>query len=879
MRIDRIRLKNFCGVAETEVRFAASGVTLIHGPNETGKSTLMKGIDILFDHRDDSRREEVRQTKPVNRDVGSEVEADVQIGDYHFTYFKRFHKDRETVLTIHAPAAESLVGREAHERVQQILAGSVDTALWQALRILQGGTLELPALHDQRALSEALDRAAGQAKSGEKENALFEAVYSEYSLYFTDTGREKEVPVGQARRRATEAAENERNLQVGLNELEEDIGHFAALEKLVVTSKRSLAGLDAAQAKAQAAWDAVSKLAENVERANSVRQLADQVLQAAKAAHRLRTEMIGQVAESFEKVETAKAHSAKTTVALESATATLNTGRIKRDAAVAAASQCEIEERLRRADLELRDEQFELVRLEERRQHVMGADAAAEAASAVLSTTRITNQRREKIRDAEIKLKTEQGILNVASPQLTITALESIEVSLGGESLKLAAGQIRSVSVSGPVSATISHMAELRVEPGTSAETLSRAVADAETALSRACAEAGVASPAEAEAAWTALLDAKRTVADRDRIVKEHLRDLTREKLDECIKAARAKIEAYLRSRNSGAEIPETSAECKVLLQAATKAASEAKAAHKNAEAVFAEIQEHHSKCREDHAGSAATLTREQQDYDHAVARLEADRKRCSDEDLRNQLTLVESKAKAAAEQFELAESVFKGADPETAKAMYESAAMASKNAKDQCDARERELLVLRTKLDLAGDAGLAEALAEAKRARFEADDFLHRLMRRAGAAKLLYETLLSERETMRQAYVAPLRDGIERLGRHVFGPTLRVNIDERLQVVSRTVDGITVPIEHLSTGAQEQIGLLVRLVAASMVSRDGGVPLVLDDALGATDEGRLEAMGAVLRVASQNFQTIILTCAPERYVHVGAEVLVAMRQ
>ena len=76
---------------------------------------------------------------------------------------------------------------------------------------------------------------------------------------------------------------------------------------------------------------------------------------------------------------------------------------------------------------------------------------------------------------------------------------------------------------------------------------------------------------------------------------------------------------------------------------------------------------------------------------------------------------------------------------------------------------------------------------------------------------------------------------------------------------------------------AQEQLGLLVRLAVASMVSKDGGVPLVLDDALGSTDESRLEAMGAVLRVASQDIQTIILTCTPERYVHVAAEVTTAM--
>ena len=40
---------------------------------------------------------------------------------------------------------------------------------------------------------------------------------------------------------------------------------------------------------------------------------------------------------------------------------------------------------------------------------------------------------------------------------------------------------------------------------------------------------------------------------------------------------------------------------------------------------------------------------------------------------------------------------------------------------------------------------------------------------------------------------------------------------------------------------------LICAMVRLAAVSKDGGVPLVLDDALGSTDEGRLEAMGAVL--------------------------------
>jgi hypothetical protein len=870
-------LKNFCGVTETEVKFAPTGVTIVHGPNEAGKSTLMYGINVLFDHRDDSRKEEVRLTKPVNRDMGSEVEADVEIGQHRFTYFKRFHKDKETQLTIHAPRAESLVGREAHERVQQILSGSVDTALWQALRIVQGRNLEMPELHDQPALAQALDRVAGQAKSGEKEEALFEATYSEYNRYFTDTGKEKEDPIGQARTRATEAAEKERGLLAQLKEVEEDVDRFAMLERLVAMLKRSLAGLEAAQQKALAAWDAVSKLAEKVEHAKSVHQLADQAMQAAKNAVQQRNEMSSLVKAAAQNVEDATAQNARTFAALAAAMEALSLARVTRDTASATASQRDDEERMRRADHEYRDEEFELVRMEERLEHIRKADTAAAAASAVVAATMITEKLRARIRSAEIELKTAQGILNSASPQFTIKALKSLPLVINGAPQTFNAGEVRVVPVSEPVSATIANIVELRVEPGTSAETLRQVVSDAESALASACAKAGVANPEEAEAAWTALQDAMRTVADRDRIAKEHLRDLTREELGEHIKIAKAKVQAYRAKRSSDLALPASSEEGKMLLELAAKAAADARRTLQEAEAVFAQVQEHHAKCREDHAANTALLEQAKKDHALAVERLEGERKRCSDDDLVSSLASAEATTKSALESFKATEDSFGNTDPGSARAILDTSGSALKRAQDQCEEQDRELLVLRTKLDLVGDKGLAEALAEAQRVAFEAKDSLDRLMRRAAAAKLLYETLRAEREAMRRAYVDPLREGIERLGRHVFGPTLRVEVDENLQVVSRTVDGVTVSLGQLSTGAREQMGVLVRLAAASMVSKDGGVPLVLDDALGSTDEGRLESMGAVLRIASQDIQTIILTCAPERYVHVGAQVSVAM--
>ena len=115
----------------------------------------------------------------------------------------------------------------------------------------------MPTLHDQRALSEALDLAAGQARAGDKENALIEAAASEYATYYTDKGKEKEVPLVKARSQAESALARERRLQADLNALEEDIVRHAELERSLVTLRRSLADLEAAKERAQETWEKV----------------------------------------------------------------------------------------------------------------------------------------------------------------------------------------------------------------------------------------------------------------------------------------------------------------------------------------------------------------------------------------------------------------------------------------------------------------------------------------------------------------------------------------------------------------------------------------------------------------------------------------------
>src|SRR6185312_8230221 len=193
MKLHRLVLTNYRGVTHREIEFPDQGVVVVCGANEVGKSSMIEALDLLLESKDRSTKKEVKQVKPTNTDVGSEVAAEISSGPYRFVYHKRFHKKCETELTILAPRRQQLTGDEAHDRVRSMLAETVDNDLWHAQRVLQAGSTAAVNLSGCDALSRALDVAAAKsdtdaALSG-TEPLLIERIDAEYARYFTPTGR------------------------------------------------------------------------------------------------------------------------------------------------------------------------------------------------------------------------------------------------------------------------------------------------------------------------------------------------------------------------------------------------------------------------------------------------------------------------------------------------------------------------------------------------------------------------------------------------------------------------------------------------------------------------------------------------------------------
>ncbi len=876
MRLLRVELRNYRGVAEREVTFAPTGVTIVEGPNEIGKSSMAEAIDRVLEELDSTSKRRIVATRPVDRDVGPEVSIEVETGPYAFRYHKRFLRDRRTELTIVRPRSEQLVGREAHERVRAMLAETVDVALWKALRIQQGSAVGQASLADQSSLSAALDRAAGEAPAGDEERSLVELARAEYLGYWTETGRRKQAWSEQDR--AVESAQEDiARTQAALRQIEADVEASARLEaevrRLIERREKQLERVTQHDERLQH----LSKLEADVTaieaRRDAARALANEARRNAEARRQTVAEL-GAATVDAERLTTRADAEAPAREAVEVRVATaesaLATARATRDQAQAGAL-------LRRDDLSFVRDRRDLALLEQRKARVDAALAALQSAERTLAANPVDDASLDAIRTQHLGVERARARLDAGRPLVGVEALADIDGQLDGTSFRLASGKRLDRRVEESLVLTVPGVLVLRVAGGPVGDPAVAELRTEEATLAQLCRRVGAVDVSDAERLGRIRRQAEEERAEQRRILDDHLQGLTPEALEAELVALRARIAQFGTERASDPLVAVGEDGARAASEEADRGLADAEqalgAAEREAEAARAKLADVRATARE--------LAVEQRLATEKVERLEgslaADRAEVADEDLDRRRQESESVELGLEDDLRRALDELEREGPEQVRTTVANAKEALATADTELRTAQDQLLEVETRLRDHGEDGLAESLDTAVAAAALAERDREQYQRRAAARKLLYETLRSERESARRAYVAPLRERIENLGSYVFGTGFGVQLDDELRIVSRTLGGQTVPFESLSVGAQEQLGLITRLACAMIVAPDGGVPLILDDALGNSDPQRLEAMGAVLAVAGRHGQIIVLTCQPDRYQHIGGATIVRL--
>lgn len=882
MRLRRMVLRDFRGVTESDVVLLddeRDAVTIVQGPNEVGKTSLVEALDLLFRRKHDSTAQDVDAVRPRGRDADPEVVAEIETGPYVFAYRKRFATTRHglTELEITAPAHEQLTGGEAHDRAEAILAETIDVDLWEALRIVQGAELDRVELAAARSLATALESTSPATAIGERELDLLQRVRDEHQTYFTKAGGPRKLIV-EARERVEGAERTRDDLAAKLDGLESDIERIAALERDLPERERHLAESEARVGELEDALAEVADLERTRKEHASALEAAETRVESTAERHRTREELATRERVTAERLPELERNAAATAEELDGAAATLADAREALEDARKARRETEQRAELRRRDVDHLDDVRELARLTELQERLTGANETIAQATATIERIRVTDELLERLRDADRQVAIAANRVDVATPELTVEAEDGpVTVEVDDEETEVTADGPWSRRASEPVTLRFPGTARVTVDPGERAEDATAALDEAQRAHRALLDEAGVDDLDAAEEALRRRRDAeaRRTAAEAQR--EEALGERSVDELETELATRRERIADHAGQRPDDPPLPSDVDEARRLRDEADSSLEQARATEEEAAREHERARDRHEQLREASHTATVELRLAREEAERVRDRLAAERAETPDDELAEALTTARTEAEEAEEALRAAESRLEEASPDEVRTLADNARATVASARDELRAAQDELVELRARVGERGGEGLfdqhAEAEAELERARAD----LRALERRAAAAERLHASLERHHAAARERYVGPLREQIVRLGRILHGADFDVELDEELRIARRTLDGLTLDFEDLSHGAKEQLDLIARLACSILIADDGGGPLIVDDTLGSADPDRLERMGAILRTAGKHCQVIVLTCYPDRYRHVGGARVVQL--
>ena len=858
MRLHRLTLRGFRGIHDKTVEFAAAGVTVLQGRNEAGKSTFMEALRFLRIHKAGSKRAEIRAVQPVGLDVAPEVEAELSSGPYQLVYSKRWLRGPKTELRVTEPKPEQLTGDDAHDRFLAILTETTDEGLFEALEIVQGASLGQAELAQLPALRRALDTADSAPESYQD---LLAAVDSEYSLYFTPTGRptgayrSSEEEVNELRqqvaalelrsreidqltdrydRTSAELASLLANREQALKtnqQLERQDRALEDLRTVEETARRAVGEAEASLAQAQ------RRLVERHELEASVTALGQEARACRDAAHHLAEQESRAVAVLDTTAEALAAAGAEEAALRQALTTTETQVRRVRDV---------------REGQELRKV---LERVEEQEKRLAEALSRVEA-----NPTSSDDLRRLENLDIECRVARESWA--VAAPVMELDVLGDVRLD-GSE---LAHGSHGPMPIADMEVEVPGHV-RIRLVAGTAGKQAEEKARRAADELAEALKVLGAADVAEARRVAEKRADASRQVDAAREALKHLLGDRTKAELEARTRALGEKTEVQLPDL---AELTVTLADLREQLPEAEARSQEAQDAVASARTWHGSLREEWIRADAQAEAVQARLSEAQQRWESALAGI-------PDSELQAAVTAAQTELSRREEALKAATAQLLAADADSLKLRLENSHRVVERLREEHQELRDELAGTSALLADRLEEGVYDQLQEAT-AHLEAAEERHESRGRAArAVQRLRETLLRHRDEAQLRYVGPFRERIETLGRAIFGPGLTLEVAPELRLASRTLDGVTVPFDSLSTGAREQLSLLGRLACAQLVQPGEGVPVIIDDALGFSDPERLSRLGAVLNQVGESAQIIILTCQPERFRNIGNAHVVRM--
>ncbi len=500
MRIHRITLRNFRGVEKADVEFDTSGVTIIEGRNEIGKTSLADAFMLLLDSKDSSGTQVIRDIQPIGQDVPPFAEGELTLGPHRLIYRKQWLKEKKTELEIKGPESAQLTGEAAHNRMTELLDAHTDPTLFRALRYQQGIAITQASLEHASSLEAALDAAAGGGGGPSDiggHDALLERVETERLRYFTDKGavptarKSKAAQAEELRAQADEARDRIRRLDAAAE-------RQLQIERELIELAERAPEIEQQIADTSKAVQAVEGVERQLERAAHAAETTEAALRVATSSHQARAALVATAEAAQATLAKFEADLAAAAPGLDAAEQAVAAATAARGEAAIALEQVEGEAAGRRGLAELLELRLQRDQFSERLKRVEAADVIIAEAERFLSGCSIDDAKLSDIDTAATNVAVAKGRAESGQPHIALEALRPVQMIVDGDRVDATPGKPVEVTVAGRFEAEIGDLARIIVTRPHADGDAETALRDAQQTLDRMLADANASSPAHA---------------------------------------------------------------------------------------------------------------------------------------------------------------------------------------------------------------------------------------------------------------------------------------------------------------------------------------------------------------------------------------------
>lgn len=892
MRIISVTLRNCRLHRELKVEFDPAR-TLIGGPNEAGKSTLIEAVHRALFLKAKGNTEHHRALNSSLHPGHPEVELAFAAGGVTYHLKKRFGPAGTVTL---APSNGVLLSGDAAEselaRVLSVEAGLTGKAIsvqWAHLWVWQGQAGDDPSAHATAQQSGLLQRLQ-QMGSGA---ALQSELDARVAKHFADA-KEQIYTQAEKPKAGSELERAERILALAQEELDRAHERLRKLDsagadlesasRVLSASSASLAALEKQQEETEAKVQQLGELRQKeAEQAPAAAQaaarhgeleVANRQIIAMRVDISELEESLKPQNEALKQLQEASQEAKGKVAAAENAhgvaSEVVRAARLRHELASAHTvllEKTEIHTKLSDKERKVSLHRRDLAKLEE--------DLA--------KLPKVDKPKLNKIQKLETECSNARAALQAMATGLEVIAADT-PVRAGSQSIEVGARQILTEDTELHIGPAI----RLRIQPGggTSLADARHSEAEARKELQTVLDSLGLQSVKEAAEVHACRDELgsriKTAAAELEGMGAEELADELQSALNELI-AAQANVKR-LSALATDLQAPEDKASAKTLAKQWERKLSEA------------EDQETEARTNRERCAKVADSAEEAWNQ----KRKETDQHRLDLNGLNAQLGLLlrnhgedtarshallacQSKKEAAVNQLKATVTAIATLQPELLEADRTRIARAIKEKTNEQNEAGKQIAVARAALSSDGSEDPATDLANAEAKARAATEHRSAVLRKSQAIALLDRMFQEEQHSLAEQFTRPLADKISGYLQCIFGAGACAQVAlengefSGLRLSRPGFGGANFAFDTLSGGAKEQTAAAVRLAMAEVLAADHGgcLPVVFDDAFAYSDPERVNQLQRMLDLAAtRGLQVIVLTCNPADYAALGAKTI-----